>query len=58
MVVKAPKNLGKYRGKWVAIKGDRVEVSGDTLEAVHKKAERKGIKGAMYHHVPTKPLIL
>lgn len=46
----------KYKGKWVALKDDEVTVisSGNTLDEVAEKAEKKGFKNPIFYSVPKK----
>ncbi len=46
----------KYKGLWVALKGDEVTVisSGKSLEETSKKAVKKGFKDPIFYFVPEK----
>ena len=50
----------KYSGKYVALKSftdDTVISSGDRIQEVYKKAEKKGYKNPVIAHVPEKDVI-
>lgn len=50
----------KYGGKYVALKSftdDTVISSGDRIQEVYKKAEKKGYKNPVIAHVPKKDVI-
>ena len=50
----------KYSGKYVALKSftdDTVISSGDRIQEVYKKAEKKGYKNPVIAHVPKKDVI-
>ena len=55
------RNEKKYSGKYVALKSfadDTVISSGDRIQEVYKKAEKKGYKNPVIVHVPEKDMVL
>ena len=47
------KTMKKYEKKWVALVGNKVMGSGDTLQEVKELVERKRIKNYVFHLVPS-----
>ena len=41
----APKDIDKYRGQWVAIKGDEIVAAADTPDEVLRQVEERGVTG-------------
>jgi hypothetical protein len=56
MAIDWTKLYKKYKGLWVALKGDEVTVvaSGKTLREAAEKAKEKGCKNPIMHKVPAK----
>lgn len=48
----APKDIDKYRGQWVAIKGDEIVAAADTPAEVLRDVEERGVTGWVLDRIP------
>lgn len=48
----APKDIDKYRGQWVAIKGDEIVAAADTPTEVLRDVEERGVTGWVLDRIP------
>ena len=52
MTVRRTPDLAKYQGKWVALLGNKVMASGDTLKDIEKYVKRKASDKTPLSKVP------
>jgi Family of unknown function (DUF5678) len=55
---KLAKALRAYENKWVALVGNKVVASGESVQEVKQKAERAGYTNYMFHLVPPASVLL
>jgi hypothetical protein len=55
---KLAKALKPYENKWVALVGNKVVASGESVQEVKQKAEQAGHTDFMFHLVPSSSVLL
>lgn len=48
----APKDIDRYRGQWVAIKGDEIVAAADTPAEVLRDVDERGVTGWVLDRIP------